>query len=187
MLKLIIIVGTLIAGYIAYLNFEPHIPTRLSFLKLGHSGPSATSATGSPVQAVNSQLRNGWAVQEVDGTLFFHRQLSGHVVAQVAGKSYDYTPADFYLICETQGTWVGLDASAPLAKVDMQIGQNMPKWQRSGGLWVAKDEEALHTIRNGRELQVSVSYADAGRVGLTLPAHETQRLYALAKQAGCQF
>jgi hypothetical protein len=187
MLKLIIIVATLIAGYIAYLNFEPHIPARLSFLKLGRAGPSALSATKSSVQAVNSQMREGWAVQEVDGALFFHRQLSGRVVAQVAGKSYDYAPADFYLICETQGTWVGLDASAPLAKVDMQIDASVPRWQRSGSLWVAKDEGALRTIRNGQELGVSVSYADAGRVDLTLPAPEVERLYTLAKQAGCQF
>lgn len=187
MLKLLIIVGTLIAGYVAYLQFEPHIPQRLAFLKLGSATSSSNTVDADKVQAAQTRLLDGWSIQEVGGALFFHRQLAGSIVARLSGKTYSYAPPEFYLICETEGTWLGIDASAPLANADIEIQGHHPEWRRSGSLWVAKDQEALDAIRNGEELRFSLTYSDAGSVSLLLPARDSKKLKSLANQAHCRF
>ena len=191
MLKILIIAGALVAGYVMYLGLQPQIPEQMGFLKLGGTaaGPTAVVATSPAEQRAPVVAGDGWSPASMEGgALALKHSMSADIRVNVQGQVLRYQAPVLYAVCLQGQVRVELDSRAALAQAAVVVNGHPQIMQKldAGSSYVLPDPQPLlESAARGTALTLKLVYRDAGSQTAALPAVAMNGLASLLPQIGC--
>lgn len=193
MLKALIIIGALVAGYVMYLGLQPQIPAQLSFLKLDTSPAtrSAVVAASKPEPPASvSSAGAGWTLASMGGGAWaLSQQMDADIRVEVQGQILRYQAPVLYAICQQGKLYAELDTRAALRQASAVVNGHPEELKQLGAgphYALTSPKILLESAERGAPLRITLPFRDAGSQVAEMSATAMRGLATLLPKIGCQ-